>query len=399
MLAKRMSRTTTSPTLKVLLEADRLKAAGVDIVDFGAGEPDFPTPEFVKAAGRRAIDQNFTKYTPAAGIAELKAAIIARYRQDYGVEYAEREVMVTAGGKQALFNIALALFDAGDEVIVHAPYWASLAEQVRLAGADVVAVETAADEGFAIRATPLIEAMTPRTKAVIINSPCNPTGALMPERELEALAEEAARRGIWIIADLCYERLIYDPVPHNLPKILAANLRDRSAISGSASKTYAMTGWRLGWAIGPAELIATCNTIQSHSTSNASSVAQKAAVAALAGPQDSVRDMLDEYRRRRDYLHRALSADPRVRCNLPAGAFYVFPDVRGILEAVGMTSSADLARALLDEARVALCAGEAFAAPGFLRISYATSMHELERGVQRIFEFADSAGRRRVAAG
>lgn len=394
MLAERMGRVSTSPTLRVAAEAERLRQQGVDVVDLGAGEPDFPTPEHVKQAARDAIDRNFTKYTAAAGIGELRQAICARYRADYGVEYRPEDVIVTAGGKQALFNAAVTLINPGDEVITHAPYWPSLADQVRLLDGRPVIVRTHPEDGFAIHAGPIIDAITPRTRAILINSPCNPTGALMSEEDLAAVADAAATRGIWMVVDLCYERLIYEPAPHNLPKVLVDRLPDRTVLAGSASKTYAMTGWRCGWALGPAAFITACNTLQSHSTSNVSSITQKAAVAALTGPQTSVTAMLDEYRVRRDNLHAWLGEDARFRCRKPAGAFYMFPDISDFLTPGGIRTSAQFAQALLDDARVALTAGEAFDAPGYVRLSYATSMDRLREGATRMLEFVRALERR-----
>ena len=380
--------------MKVTAAVDRLRRSGVDVVDFGAGEPDFSTPSAIAAAAHEAIDQDFTKYTPVGGVAELKHAICDRYRLDYGVAYGEREVIASAGGKQALFNTALALFDAGDEVIVHLPGWPTLVEQVKLADALPVAVRTAPETGFAITAQPILDSMTTRTRGVIINSPCNPTGALMAEEELARVAQEASRRGIWVVLDLCYEKLIYDPVPHNLPGVLDRHCRDLAVICGSASKAYAMTGWRCGWTLAPAAVIAAENAIQSHTTSNVSSITQKAVVSALTGTQEPVSIMLDEYRHRRDRLHSWLTADSRLRCRKPAGAFYLFVDVRSVLtsqtapgSAAGLRTSADFAEVLLEESRVAVTPGEAFGAPGFIRISYATSMDVLQEGSRRLLDF------------
>jgi aspartate aminotransferase len=386
-LAERTTRIAGSPTMKVTATVDRLRRAGVEVIDFGAGEPDFPTPDPIKAAARAALDADFTRYTPAAGITELKRAICDRYKADYGVEYAENEVIVTAGGKQALYNTALALFGPGDEVVTHAPYWPTLTEQIRLADAVPVLARTHAEDGFAIRAQNILDAVTPRTRAIIINSPCNPTGALITESELAIIADIAARQDLWIVADLCYEKLIYDPVPHNLPKVLADRCRDRTVLCGSASKAYAMTGWRCGWQLGPAAIVAASSAIQSHSTSNVTSITQKAAVAALTGSQAPVRGMLDEYRKRRDLLHAWITADPRLRCLKPAGAFYMFIDVSDALSVDGFRTSIDFADALLQEARVAVTPGEAFDAPGFIRISYATSTENLREGSARLLEF------------
>ena len=397
-LSARASRIAVSPTMKVAADAMKLKAQGVDIVDFGAGEPDFPTPAHVSAAAHRAIDANFTKYTTNSGTDDLKRAIVERLRADNGVEYSTSEVIVSAGGKQALYNSILALFGEGDEVITHMPGWPTLVEQIKLADATPVIVRTQAEDGFRLTADLLLDAVTSRTRGIIINSPSNPTGALMPEAEMETVAREAARRGIWVLLDLCYDRLVYDGVPHNIVGVLTRHLRDRAVLCGSASKAYAMTGWRCGWAVGPAALVGACNAIQSHSTSNVCSISQRAAEAALRGPQDCVTDMLDEYKRRRDQLYAWLSVDPRIRMQKPAGAFYMFPDVSEYLTTEGIRTSAELANQLLGDARVAVTPGEAFDAPGFLRISYATSMKELERGSQRILEFLATRTNARAAS-
>jgi len=389
MLAERMSRVSASPTLKVLVEADKLRQQGVDVVEFGAGEPDFPTPDHVKAAGHAAIDANFTKYTPAAGTSELKQAIATRYKNMYGVDYKANEVIVTAGGKQALYNVALALFGAGDEVITHAPCWPTLIEQVRLADATPIIAQTSAENGFTLDAPTLLNAVTPQTRAIIVNSPCNPTGALMDEHQMAILADAVAGKNIWVIVDLCYEQLIYEAIPHNLPKVLADKMKDRTILCGSASKSYSMTGWRCGWAVGPAEVISACNAIQSHSTSNVSSISQKAAFAAVTGPQGFVKEMLEEYRKRRDALHAWLTADPRIKCVKPNGAFYLFIDISALLSPDGIRTSGEFAERLLHEAHVALTAGEGFEAPGFLRLSYATSMDQLKEGTRRIQAFIE----------
>jgi aspartate aminotransferase len=387
-LAERTKRIEVSPTMKVLAEADRLRRAGVDVVDFGAGEPDFPTPEHVKTAAHDAITANFTKYTPNAGTSELKRAINKIYRDLYGVEYTEAETIITAGGKQALYNAAVSLFNPGDEVITHAPGWPTIREQIKLAEAKPVIVRTSPEDGFHIQGRALLAAITPRTRGIVINSPCNPTGALISEDDLLLVAGEARSRGIWVMLDLCYERLIYDSVGHNLPRVLAEELRDLTVLTGSASKTYAMTGWRCGWVLAPAHVVAACGALQSHSTSNVCSITQKATVAALEGPQDCVQAMLTEYRSRRDALHEWLTADPRFRCVKPSGAFYLFVDISALLSPAGPKTSSDFAQALLDKEKVAVTPGEAFDAPGFIRISYATSMDRLREGARRILKFA-----------
>jgi aspartate aminotransferase len=393
MLADRLSGVTGSATLAVAAEADRLRRAGVDVVDLGAGEPDFDTPAHVKAAGIAAIEANFTRYTPAAGILELREAVCARYRADYGVEIPSKEVLITAGGKQSLFNAALALFNPGDEVITHAPCWPTIPEQIKLAGAIPVMVRTYAEDGFEVHADAIIAAIRPRTRAIVLNSPANPTGALISEAATRAIADAAAAHGIWVLVDLCYERLIYEPVSHNLVKILLDRHRDRTVLCGSASKAYAMTGWRCGWTVAPMEIISACNTIQGHSTSNIASITQKAAVAALTGRQGDVQRMLDEYRQRRDGVHAWITESPAIRCLKPAGAFYLFPDISDVLSPGGIRTSSQFAQALLEQERVAVTPGEAFDAPGHIRISYATSLEQLREGATRILKFAESVSR------
>jgi len=387
-IADRLSAISESPTLKVGQNADRMRRAGIDVIDLGAGEPDFNTPGHVKAAAVAAIEGNFTRYTAAAGVLELREAVCAQYRGAYGIELTTGEVAMAAGGKQALFNAALALYNPGDEVITHAPYWPTIVEQIKMTGATPVIARTGADDGFAVHAGPIVERITPRTKAIIINSPGNPTGALIAEDELGRIADAAAARGIWVIVDLCYEQLIYDTVGHNLPKVLFDRMRDRTILCGSASKTYAMTGWRCGWTIGPREVIAACNTILSHATSNIASITQKAAIAALTGPQHGVAEMLAEYRVRRDSVHEWLTANPAIRCVKPRGAFYLFPDLSELLSPAMPTTGA-LADALLEQSHVALTPGEAFDAPGYVRISYATSMENLREASTRLLTFAD----------
>jgi len=387
MLASRMSRIASSPTLKGLLAADRLRSQGMDVVDLGAGEPDFPTPDHVKAAARAAIDGNFTKYTANAGITNLREAIAAKYAKDYGISFTPAEVIVTAGGKQALANAALAVFGPGDEVITHVPGWPTITEQIKLADATPVIVRTSAGDGFTLHAQPLIDAITPKTKGFIINSPANPTGALITEAELTKLAQAAKAKGLWIVLDLCYEQLIYEPIPANLPGILFREMRERAIVCGSASKGYSMTGWRCGWTVGPKEVIAACGALQSHQTSNVCSITQKAVVAAITGPQDCVTQMLDEYRSRRDQVWSWLTADPRIKCVKPAGAFYLFIDITGLLAATGIKTSAEFADKLIEESYVVTTAGEAFDAPGFLRISYANSLERLKEACDRLAAF------------
>jgi aspartate aminotransferase len=393
-----MAHVAPSATLKVAAEAERLRREGHNVVDFSAGEPDFRTPDNVKDAGKAAIDANFTRYTAVSGIPELREAICRRYKSDYGIDFTPAEVVVTVGGKQALFNTALALFNQGDEVITHAPYWPTIPEQVKLVGAEPVIVATRSEDGFALDPQKVIAAITPKTKAIILNSPANPTGALISEDAVAAIADAAASRGIWTIIDLCYEQLIYEPVPHNLPKVLFERNRERTVLAGSASKGYAMTGWRCGWTVAPKALTSLINTVQGQSTSNITSITQKAALAALADRQDAVTVMLDEYRRRRDSIHAWLTANPRIKCVKPSGAFYLFPDITGLLSPGGLATSADFAQALLEREHVVVTPGEAFDAPGYLRISYATSMEQLREGATRILRFAETLQGAQVGA-
>ena len=389
-LSDRTRHIALSATMKGTIEAERLRRQGVDVVDLGAGEPDSPTPAHITAAAHSALDANFTKYTANPGLTELREAVAARCLQDHGVAYQASEVIITAGGKQALHHAALALFGPGDEVITHTPGWPTLTEQAKLAGATPVVVRTHEDDGFKLRAEALLSAVTPRTRGIVINSPGNPTGALLGDAEARALAVEAARRDLWIVIDLCYDRLIYDRAPHNLVKIFADAMRDRLILAGSASKSYAMTGWRCGWMIGPSPVVQAANALQSHETSNVNSITQKAAIAALTGPQQCVDDMLAEYQRRRDQLLAWLAEEPRLRCAIPAGAFYLFPSVSDFLSPKGYRTSLEFADALLRDEHVVTTPGEAFDAPGYIRLSYATSLDRLREGVTRLIRFGGS---------
>jgi aspartate aminotransferase len=386
-LSARMADVGLSPTMRGTIEAARLKREGFDVVDLGAGEPDFPTPPHIVAAAHAALDAQFTKYTPNMGIADLREAVASRYRADYGVEYGADEVIITAGGKQALYHAALALFGPGDEVLVHAPGWPTLAEQIKLAGATPVVVRTRFEDGFALRSETFEPAVTARTRGIIVNSPGNPTGALLSEAEAGRLAEFAAARDLWVVIDLCYEQLIYGGVPHNLPAIFGRRMRDRLVLAGSASKAYAMTGWRCGWLAAPAAVVKAANALQSHETSNVNSITQKAVIAALTGSQQCVKDMLAEYQRRRDRVLRWLAEEPRLRCAVPQGAFYLFPDITDFLSPDGIRTSLEFCDRLLAEEYVVTTPGEAFDAPGALRLSYAASLEQLREGVTRLIRF------------
>lgn len=388
-LAERMQHIGLSPTMKGTIAAEKLRREGVDVVDLGAGEPDFPTPAHITAAAHKALDANFTKYTANMGTLELREAIGYRYREDYGVSYAPDEVIAAAGGKQALYHAAMTLFNPGDEVITHAPGWPTLLEQIKLAGATPVVVRTTAAQGFGLTADLLLAAVTPRTRAIIVNSPGNPTGALISETEARKLAVEAARLGIWIVVDLCYEQLVYDNVPHNLPKIFGDVMRDKLVLCGSASKGYAMTGWRCGWVLAPKAVVSGCNALQSHESSNVNSITQKAAVAALTGPQDCVAEMRAIYKQRRDQVLTWLGEEPRLVCPVPQGAFYLFPSIDAYLSKNTPTSQV-FTDGLLAKEHVVVTPAEAFEATGAFRLSYATSLERLREGVTRIIRYANS---------
>ena len=389
-ISERLGRVKSSQTQEVTLAAQRLRGQGVSVIDLGAGEPDFQTPAHIGLAGIQAIQDGFTKYTANTGILELRAAVGQRYLADYDVRYGVDETMICAGGKQALFNVAMALFDPGDEVITHAPVWPTIPEQIKLAGAEPVFVRTYADEQFQVAAERVLDAVTPRTRAIVLNSPSNPTGALMAENELGIIVQETDKSGIWLVLDLCYEQLLHDDsVSHKLPSVVQ-KARDRAVLIGSASKTYAMTGWRCGWLLGPQELVTACSTIQSHSTSNVSSITQRAVLGALRDTGSCVEEMRMEYKDRRDRFVQLLSEEPGILVSPPAGAFYIFPDISALLGADEMRTSVDFAKRLLEDSHVAVTPGEAFDAPGYVRISYAASMEDLTIAAKRICEFARS---------
>jgi aspartate aminotransferase len=375
-----------SPTLGMAAEAAALKAEGRDIVDLSAGEPDFDTPEHVKAAAREALAQGKTKYTPVGGTTELKDAIRAKLRRDNGLTYERSEVMASCGGKHALYNAFQALFEDGDEVIVPAPYWVSYTDMLVLAGATPRIVETTPESGFAMSAEQLDAACGPRTVGLVLNSPSNPTGAVYPPEALRALGEVALRRGLIVFTDDIYEHIAERPI-ENIGA-LVPDLRPRLVVVNAVSKTYAMTGWRLGYTAAPAELIAAMTALQSQSTSNPTSIAQAAAVAALTGPQECVRDMAREFLARRDLVLARLAEIPGVRTMRPAGAFYVFPDVSAYFGRRGpdgpVESANDLGAYLLRHANVATVPGEGFGAPRHTRLSYAADRAVLDEGITRI---------------
>jgi aspartate aminotransferase len=385
--AERVRLMEASSTMAVLQAAERLRAAGQRVLDLGAGEPDFPTPEYIKEAARRALAENFTRYTPAAGIAELRAAIARVLNERFGSSYTPEQVIVTAGGKQAIFNAIVTLIESGDDVLIPAPYWVTFPQIVTFAGGRNVFISTETN-AFHLTAEMVSEALTPRAKLLILNSPNNPTGRVIPPTEFRRIVELAVERGCYVISDECYREFVYPPhVPFSAASLPEA-LRERVLIVGSFSKTYAMTGWRVGYAVGPLAWIREMIKVQSHSTSNPTSIAQKAAVEALTGPQDSVARMLREYQLRRDFLVAALNDVPGVRCVEPEGAFYVFPDVRDLMRVRGIQTSKELELRLLEECQIALTAGGSFGTEGYVRISYATSREVLHEAIARLDRFA-----------
>jgi aspartate aminotransferase len=383
-LAERVSRISESSTMKVAADADRLRREGVDVVDFGAGEPDFPTPDNIKKAAIAALDANFTKYTPTGGTVELKQAICARHREDYGTDYAPGECIASVGGKHAIFNLMQILIGDGDEVIIPVPYWVTYKDVVNYAGGKCVFVETDENKGFTFTADSIAPHITSKTKLLIINSPSNPSGAVLSREEFERIYQLAAKRGIQLMTDECYCRFLYDSEPFSIASMPGA--KEHVVVAGSLSKTYAMTGWRIGFALAPKPLIDAMMKLQSHTTSNPTSIAQKGAIEALRGPQESIGIMLAEYRRRRDFVVKRLRAIPGVKIAEPRGAFYAYPNI-SVGFRNGMSSAMQFSERLLAEAHVAVVPGEAFGTKEHVRISYATSMTELERGLDRIDKF------------
>lgn len=386
-LTERINRISESATMAVTAEAGRLRAEGVDVLGFGAGEPDFPTPDHIKQAAIRALDENFTKYTPAGGIPELKKAICEWHRRKLGTAYEPSECIVSMGGKHVIFNCMAALVSEGDEVVLPVPYWVTFYDVINYYGGKCVRVETREEDGYRLSAAGIEKVLTPKTKIVVVNSPNNPSGAVVAREEFEKIYELTSRRGVTLLSDECYSHLVYDSKPFSVGSLAGA--KPNVIIVGSLSKTYSMTGWRVGYALAPAPLIKAVNKLQSHSTSNPNSIAQKAAIEALNGPQDSIQVMLKEYRRRRDYVVETLKSMPGIACPVPGGAFYVYPNIRRYLGGDGMATALDFAGALLNEAHVAVVPGEAFGTKEHFRLSYAASMEDLKEGLERIRKFLE----------
>ena len=389
----RAQATKLSSVAAIVMAAERLRSQGVDVIDLGAGEPDFPTPDHIKAAANQALEQNFTRYTAASGILPLKEAICAKVEQDFGARYSVSECSVTVGGKNAIFNAVLALINPGDDVLIERPAWVSFPEIIRFAGGSPVEVSTH-DNDFHLTAAAVRDAITPKTRLMIINSPSNPTGRVIDPAEFQRIVETAAERGVWVISDECYVNFVYPPGKPFSSAALAPELRERTLIAGSFSKTYAMTGWRIGFVLGPEAWVTEVTKISSQSTSNVNSITQRAALAALTESQESVEKMLGEYTRRRDWLIPALNQIPGIKCGMPEGAFYAFPDVRGLMNDCGFSNSKQLADTLLYEYGVVCTSGGAFGAEGYLRLSYANSMAALEEGVARIRGLRDARANR-----
>jgi aspartate aminotransferase len=384
-LTERINRIEPSATMAVVAEADKLRQQGLDVVDFGAGEPHFSTPQHIKDAGIAAIQANFTKYTAVGGIAELRDAIVHRHAADFGSDYRREETIASGGGKHALFNAVQVLVDHGDEVILPVPYWVSFKDIVRYAGGNCVLLETDEAQGFRITAKMIERLVTPRTKLIILNSPSNPSGAVMSPEDLAEVVRLAHERGIWVISDECYVYLNYTAKLFSVGSL--REFRERMVIVGSLSKTYAMTGWRLGYALAPAAVVSAMQKLQSQSTSNPTSIVQKAAVAALNGPQQCVAEMRADYINLRDHVVKGLRAIPEVKCTLPEGAFYAYPNISAFFGRSGVKSASDLAGKLLREAHVATVPGEGFGTRDHIRVSYATSETELDRGLERLRKF------------
>jgi len=386
-VSENVARMQSSATMAAMQAAEALRATGANVCDFGAGEPDFDTPDNIKQAADRAMRAGRTKYTANAGIRELHRAIIDFYREMFRTEYQISEVMATAGGKQAIFNAVVTLLNPGDEALIPKPYWVTFPEIAVFAGAKPVFIETE-ETNFVLTVDQVERAITPQTKLLILNSPSNPSGRVLPPAEFRKIIELTSERGIYVVSDECYLRFVYSPGEVFSAASLPAELRSRLCIAGSFSKTYAMTGWRVGYALAPADWIKVMLKVQGHSTSNTNSIAQWAAVEALTGSQESVGIMLAEYTRRREWLLNALREIPGFKCSEPEGAFYAFPDIRGCLHK-SLKTSGDFARQLLDEEYTVVTDGAGFGAEGYIRISYATSMEQIQEGVKRIRRFAE----------
>ena len=388
-LTDRINRIQISPTAAIIAEAEKLKSRGVDVADFGPGEPDFPTPEHIKKAAIKAIEENKTKYTAAGGIMPLRDAICAWHKRELASSYEPKECVVSVGGKHSIFNVMCVLVQQGDEVIIPAPYWVSFPDIVKYAGGTPVYVETKPEDGFSVKASAIAKAITPKTRLLVLNSPSNPTGGVVPPEEYLKILDLCKKHNVWLMGDECYSHFTYDPhKPYSIAS--APDSKNHVIIIGSVSKTFAMTGWRIGYTLGPAELIQALTKIQSQSTSNPTSIAQYAALEAMRGTMETVPVMLAEYARRRRRIVDGLNAIPGIKCEEPGGAFYAFPNISAHLgngkNAIAKTDT-ELTKLLLEKVQVAVVPGEAFGAPGYLRLSYATSIERIDEGLRRLEKF------------
>jgi len=387
-LSNRTDKISLSTTMKIAAEAIMMKEQGIDLVDFSVGEPDFPTPAYIQKAAIDAISLGKTKYTMNQGVLALREAICRKFSKDNQLDYSEQQILVSNGAKHSTFNIISALIGNGDEVIIPVPYWVSYSEMVRMAGGKPVFVNTTEQNGFKISKAQLMNAITQKTKAIMLNNPCNPTGAAYSQEDLQELAAVVEETGIYVISDEIYEKLIYEDKKFVSFASLNNKMKNVTILINGVSKAYAMTGWRIGYAAGPEDIIAAANKIQSHSTSNASSISQYAALAALEGPQNDMNNMRNEFQKRRDYVLERLLEIKGISTIKPDGAFYVFPNVSEILKnntfSMMVKNSADLAYLLLKEAKVALIPGSAFGIEGYLRISYTNSLENIKKGMDRI---------------
>jgi aspartate aminotransferase len=389
-ISKRISQISPSPTLSITAKAKKMQAEGINIIGFGAGEPDFDTPLNIKEAAKRAIDKGFTKYTPTAGIKELKEAISAKLKTDNKLEYTSDEVIVSCGAKHSIFNAILTLCDQDDEVILPSPYWVSYPEMVKVAGAKAVILKTTQENNFKITPQQLEEAIGPKTKLLILNSPSNPTGMVYHESELRNLSKIIVKAGIYCISDEIYEKIIYD-TSHISIASLGDDIKEHTLVINGISKAYSMTGWRIGYAAGPKEIIQAMSNLQDHSTSNPTSIAQAAALEALTGTQDDLKNMVVEFRKRRDYIVERINSIPRLRTLTPQGAFYCWVDVSSILgkslNGKKIKDLLELTDSLLVCAQVAVIPGCVFGDDNYIRLSYATSMENIIDGISRIDRF------------
>ena len=380
MISNRASEIEASPTLAIDAKAKSMRKNGIHVINFSVGEPDFPTPENVKEAAIKAINENFTYYTPASGISDLREALTEKLKTFNGLDYNPDQISISCGGKHSLFNIMQVILNPGDEVLLPVPYWVSYFEQIKLAGGKPILVPT--DSKYKIHAELLKEKITNRSRLIILNSPSNPAGTICEKEELRKISELLLEKDLWVISDEVYESFIYDEKEHVSIASLNQDVYNKTIISNSFSKTYSMTGWRIGYTAGPIEIIKAINSLQSHVTSNPNSIAQKAALEALRGPQNSVRKMIDSFDKRRRYILKRFDEIPELDCNIPEGAFYVFPKIVG-----DKMKSMDFAKKILEESHVALVPGIAFGMDENLRLSYAISMEDIEEGLNRISEF------------